>query len=289
MKENNKLQFINFLMLIISGTINATAVTTFLMPVHLYDSGFSGTSMLLSMLTPEKFSLSFFLLVLNVPFFLYGCKKQGLVFTVYSIFAVFIYSVASYIILNLLPLDLSTASPIAGQDLLLCAIFGGLISGVGSGLTIRFGGAIDGIEVMAVIFAKRLSLTVGNFVMIYNTILYLIAGITMHSFILPLYSIITYSAGIITVDFFVDGFDKVKSAMIITTKGQEISAELSAYFKTGVTNINAKGFYDGNDRTVIYFVVNRFQVRKLKEIVNQLDPGAFVTISEVADTMRRSV
>nr|MCR4627484.1 YitT family protein [Treponema sp.] len=155
MKENNKLQFINFLMLIISGTINATAVTTFLMPVHLYDSGFSGTSMLLSMLTPEKFSLSFFLLVLNVPFFLYGCKKQGLVFTVYSIFAVFIYSVASYIILNLLPLDLSTASPIAGQDLLLCAIFGGLISGVGSGLTIRFGGAIDGIEVMAVIFAKR--------------------------------------------------------------------------------------------------------------------------------------
>lgn len=289
MKENNKLQFINFLMLIISGTINATAVTTFLMPVHLYDSGFSGTSMLLSMLTPEKFSLSFFLLVLNVPFFLYGCKKQGLVFTVYSIFAVFIYSVASYIILNLLPLDLSTASPIAGQDLLLCAIFGGLISGVGSGLTIRFGGAIDGIEVMAVIFAKRLSLTVGNFVMIYNTILYLIAGITMHSFILPLYSIITYSAGIITVDFFVDGFDKVKSAMIITTKGQEISAELSAYFKTGVTNINAKGFYDGNDRTVIYFVVNRFQVRKLKEIVNQIDPGAFVTISEVADTMRRSV
>ena len=289
MKENNKLQVINFLMLIISGTINATAVTTFLMPVHLYDSGFSGTSMLLSMLTPEKFSLSFFLLVLNVPFFLYGCKKQGLVFTVYSIFAVFIYSLASYIILNVLPIDLSTASPIAGQDLLLCAIFGGLISGVGSGLTIRFGGAIDGIEVMAVIFAKRLSLTVGNFVMIYNTILYLIAGVTMHSFILPLYSIITYSAGIVTVDFFVDGFDKVKSAMIITTKGQEISAELSAYFKTGVTNINAKGFYDGNDRTVIYFVVNRFQVRKLKEIVNQIDPGAFVTISEVADTMRRSV
>lgn len=289
MKENNKLQLINFLMLIISGTINATAVTTFLMPVHLYDSGFSGTSMLLSLLTPEKFSLSFFLLVLNVPFFLYGCKKQGLIFTVYSIFAVFVYSLASYIILNVLPIDLSTGSPIAGQDLLLCAIFGGLISGVGSGLTIRFGGAIDGIEVMAVIFAKRLSLTVGNFVMIYNTILYIFAGIAMHSFILPLYSIITYSAGIITVDFFVDGFDKVKSAMIITTKGQEISAELSAYFKTGVTNINAKGFYDGNDRTVIYFVVNRFQVRKLKEIVNQIDPGAFVTISEVADTMRRSV
>ena len=156
-------------------------------------------------------------------------------------------------------------------------------------MTIRFGGAIDGIEVMAVIFAKRLSLTVGNFVMIYNTILYIFAGIAMHSFILPLYSILTYSAGIITVDFFVDGFDKVKSAMIITTKGQEISSELSAYFKTGVTNINARGFYDGNERTVIYFVVNRFQIRKLKEIVSQIDPYSFVTISEVSDIMRKSI
>lgn len=289
LKENNKFTPLNFIMLLISGTINASAVTLFLTPVHLYDSGFSGTSMLLAQLTPESFSLSMFLLILNIPFFLYGCKKQGLIFTVYSIFAVFIYSAASYIFQNILPLDLSEASPIAGQDLLLCAIFGGLISGVGSGMTIRFGGAIDGIEVMAVIFAKRLSLTVGNFVMIYNTILYIFAGIAMHSFILPLYSILTYSAGIITVDFFVDGFDKVKSAMIITTKGQEISSELSAYFKTGVTNINARGFYDGNERTVIYFVVNRFQIRKLKEIVSQIDPYSFVTISEVSDIMRKSI
>lgn len=287
MNVNNKFHPINFLMLLLSGTINAFAVTIFLMPVQLYDSGFSGTSMLLDMLTPDKYTLSLFLLILNVPFFMYGCKKQGLIFTVYSIFSVIVYSAASYVIQHILPIDLSS-SPIAGQDLLLCAIFGGLISGVGSGMTIRFGGAIDGVEVMAVIFSKSLGLTVGNFVMIYNTILYIFAGIATHSFILPLYSIITYSAGIITVDFFVDGFDKVKSAMIITTKGQEISAELSAYFKTGVTNINAKGFYDGNDRTVIYFVVNRFQVRKLKEIVTRIDPGAFVTISEVTDVMRKS-
>lgn len=75
-------------------------------------------------------------------------------FTVYSLFAVAVYSAASWIIVDVLPVDVSFASPLAGEDLLLCALFGGVISGVGSGLTIRYGGAIDGVEVMAVIFAK---------------------------------------------------------------------------------------------------------------------------------------
>ena len=86
------------------------------------------------------------------------------------------YSAASWIIVDVLPVDVSFASPLAGEDLLLCALFGGVISGVGSGLTIRYGGAIDGVEVMAVIFAKKLSLTVGTFVMIYNVILYILCG-----------------------------------------------------------------------------------------------------------------
>lgn len=202
-------------------------------PVYLYDSGFSGTTMLLWQITPEYLSLSFFLLVLNIPFFIYGYRKQGLLFTVYSVFAVTVYSVSSYLITYVFPVDVSTASPIAGTDLLLCAVFGGLISGVGSGLTIRFGGAIDGVEVMAVIFAKKLGITVGHFVMIYNVALYLVVGVLLDSFILPLYSVLTYAAALKTVDYIVDGLDKAKSAMIITTKEKEISEELSEALKTG--------------------------------------------------------
>lgn len=112
----------------------------FLAPVHIYDSGFSGTSMLLWQLTPEKYTFSFFLLILNIPFFLYGYRKQGFVFTVYSIFAIVIYSLSSYVIADVLPVNVVDSSPFAGTDLLLCSIFGGLISGIGSGLTIRFGG-----------------------------------------------------------------------------------------------------------------------------------------------------
>ena len=227
--------------------------------------------------------------MLNVPLFAYGAKKQGAAFTVYSIFAVAVYSASSYVITYVLPIDVSASSPIAGNDLLLCAVFGGLISGVGSGLTIRFGGAIDGIEVMAVLFAKRLGLTVGSFVMVYNVILYLVCGIVLQSFILPLYSILTYCAAIKTVDFIVEGFDKAKSAMIITTKEEEISKELSEAFGHGITLIDSEGYYKGRQQTIIYFVVNRFQIAKMKSIIHRIDPNAFVTISDVSDIMGSSI
>ena len=280
---------LSFALLLAAGIINAVGVTMFLAPVHLYDSGISGTSMLLWQLTPEAYTLSLFLLILNVPLFLFGLKKQGVVFTIYSIWAVFVYSAASFVITNVLPVDVSAASPFAGQDLLLCALFGGLISGIGSGMTIRFGGAIDGIEVMAVIFAKRLGLTVGTFVMIYNVLLYIATGILFRSCVLPLYSIITYCAAIKAVDFIVEGLDKAKSAMIVTSRADEISEALSEAFGRGITHIGAKGYYSGADRTIIYFVVNRFQIGRLKAIVTELDPDAFLTISEVSDVLGRSV
>lgn len=287
--KNKVFKFSNFVFLFFAGIINSIGVTMFLAPVHIYDSGFSGTSMLLWQLTPEKYTFSFFLLILNIPFFLYGYRKQGFVFTVYSIFAIVIYSLSSYVIADVLPVNVVDSSPFAGTDLLLCSIFGGLISGIGSGMTIRFGGAIDGVEVLAVIFAKKIGLTVGTFVMIYNSLLYIIAGFVLNTFILPLYSVITYAVAIKAVDFLVDGFDKAKSAMIITEKADEISKALSNEFETGVTQISSKGYYEGKNKTIIYFVVNRFQIGKMKEIVSSIDPSAFVTITEVADIMRKSV
>ena len=205
-----KLKYKNFPLLTIAGIINAFGVTVFLAPVALYDSGISGTSMLISQKTPDWLSLSVCLLVLNVPIFLYGLKKQGITFTIYAIYTVAIYSLAAWLITDVLPIDVSIVSPLAGSDLFLCAIFGGIISGIGSGLAIRAGGAMDGIEVLAIIFAKKLGITVGTFVMIYNVILYVICGFAIQSWILPLYSIVTYAAALKTVDFIIEGFDRHK-------------------------------------------------------------------------------
>ena len=281
-----KLKFSNFLMLTVAGLVNAFGVTVFLAPVKLYDSGISGTSMLLSQVT--QLPLSIFLIILNIPLFLYGLKKQGVAFTVYAIYSVAIYSIGAWLITDVLPIDVSIASPLAGTDLLLCALFGGLISGVGSGLAIRFGGAMDGIEVMSVLFSKRLGLSVGSFVMIYNVILYIICGIIIKSWILPLYSIVTYGAALKTVDFIVEGFDRSKAAMIVTTEPQKVCNALTEAFGSGVTRMNATGGYSNAPKTMVYFVVNRFQIAKMKDIVHEQDPAAYITISEVADVFSNS-
>ena len=260
----DQLSIINFLVITIAGIINAIGVTMFLAPVNLYDSGISGTSMLFAQMTPDFMTLSIFLILLNFPLFVFGMKKQGSVFTIYSLYAVAVYSIVSFLIINILPVNVSIASPLAEQDLFLCALFGGMISGVGSGLTIRFGGAIDGIEVMAVIFAKRLGITVGTFCMCYKVVLYVIIGM----------------AALKTIDFIVEGLDRDKTAIIVTSKEQEICNALSEEFGTGITLINAKGYYSNEEKTMVYLVVNRFQIGKMNAIIHALDENAFITITE---------
>lgn len=288
MKENiinvlRTLKPANFLFLTLAGIINAFGVIVFLAPVKLYDSGISGTSMLISQITPEWCSLSLILILLNIPIFILGLKKQGAAFTIYSIYVVCIYSLAAWIITDVLPVDVSIVSPLAGSDLFLCAIFGGIISGCGSGMAVRFGGAIDGIDIIGVMFAKKLGLSLGTFVMIYNVILYIICGFVINSWILPLYSIVTYAAALKTVDFFVEGFDRSKAAFIITSKPAEVCHALSETFENGITTIKAHGYYSNSDKTMIYFVVNRFQIGKMKNTVHDIDPKAYISISEIAD------
>ena len=276
----------NFLLLTVAGAVNAFGVTIFLAPVRLYDSGISGTAMLLDQLTPSGWSLSVFLLLLNIPLFLYGLKRQGPVFTIYAIYVVCIYSLGSWLITDVLPVDTTIASPLAGSDLLLCALFGGLISGLGSGMAIRYGGAMDGVDVMAVIFSKRLGMSVGTFVMAYNVILYVVCGIVIRSWILPLYSIVTYMAALKTVDFVVEGIDRSKAVFVVTARPQAVCQALSDTFAHGMTILEARGFYSGEERTMVYVVLNRFQIIPMKELVHRIDPTAYITIHEVADVFQ---
>ena len=287
-KDLRELKPLHFLFLTVAGVINAFGVTLFLFPVKLYDSGISGLSMLLDQVTPPVLTLSVFLLILNIPVFLFGLKKQGLSFTIYSLYTIGIYSLVSFLIMHVLPIDVNFVSPLAGSDLLLCAVFGGLISGIGSGLTIRFGGAIDGIDVLSVIFAKKIGISIGSFVMIFNASLYIVCGIVIQSWILPLYSIVTYFIGSKTVDFIVEGFDRSTCAMIVTNKAAEISDALSESFKAGGTIVNAIGGYSKDEKQIIYFIVNHFQINKLKSIVVGIDKKAFISLQDVSDIVKRS-
>lgn len=283
--EKHRLNISAFLILTAASVINAVGVTLILAPNRLLDSGISGTAFLLDMVTPPYLVLSMFLIICNFPFYILGCKRLGWEFVIYSLYAITIYSLAALLFRNIIPFDFSHGSPITHDDMLLSAIFGGLLSGVGSGLVIRNGGAIDGVEVMAVLFAKKLGLTVGTFVMSYNVALYLISALVFHSWIVPLYSIITYSVGIKTIDFIVEGLDKAKAVYIISNHPDEMQEQLSKTLGRGVTTIDARGYYSGEKKVLIYCVVNRFEIRTVKRIAASVDPSAFLTVSDVSETL----
>lgn len=290
-----KLKALNFLGLTLAGIINSIGVCLFLSPLYIYDGGFSGTSVLLNRyitLIPQ----AVFLLVINVPFYFFGRKKIGWEFLIYSLYAVAVYSLGSFIINELIFTDgfESIGSPIVGNEVVLASIFGGLLSGVGSGLVIKFGGALDGVEVMAVIFHKKLGVSVGTFVMIYNAVLYILAAVIAsvvsgeNEWTIALYSVIAYYIGLKTVDFIVEGLEKGKAAMIITENPRKLSEALSRELKRGITLWDSKGYYSGSDKKMLYVVVNRFEIAKLKTLVSELDPKAFVSIMEVSEIMGTS-
>lgn len=142
---------------------------------------------------------------------------------------------------------------------------------------------MDGIEVLSVIFAKRLGITVGTFCMVYYVLLYIVCGIVLSSWILPLYSIITYMSALKVIDYVTEGVSHSKSVFIVTEKPEAIGDALSLAFRSGVTIIDAKGGYSGDSKAIVYFVINRFQISKMRDLVHEIDGGAYITISEVAD------
>lgn len=284
-KTNRKKEFIKFIMLTFAGIVNAFGVALVLSPVNLFDSGISGTAYLLDVITPDIFVMSLFLIVLNIPFYLLALKKLGKKFVAVSIYAIAVYSVFAFIFREILPIDLSDGSPFTGNDLLLSALLGGIISGIGSGLVIRLGGAIDGVEVMSVLFAKKLGMSVGTFIMVYNVVLYSISAFIFKDWLIPLYSIIAYTVGIKTIDFIVEGLDKGKSVIVITDKNSDIHSVLTQELGRGVTVLEAVGGYSNENKIFIYCVVNRFEIPVVKRIVRDNDPAAFVTMTEVSETL----
>jgi uncharacterized membrane-anchored protein YitT (DUF2179 family) len=282
-KKLNALNYKNFIFLIIAGAVNAVGVALLLIPAGIIDGGLSGFSYLLSKYIPVK--MSYFILFLNLPFFIFAFRKKGRNFIFYSLTAILSYSIFMYLfqyVFKFCGNDLK-ASPIINITIL-NAIFGGLVSGIGSGLTIRSGGSIDGIDVVAVFLYKKIGMSIGTIVMVFNSIMYIVAGFLV-GFEYPLYSIIAYYAGIKAIDAIIEGLDKTKAVMIITEKGQEVAQSINDNMEKGITLIKGSGFYSKTEKTVIYYVVNRFDIGKIKNIISYSDPSAFISIIEVSEIL----
>ena len=265
--------FFKYLFLFLGSILAAVGLEIFLIPNNIIDGGVVGISIILSYLT--KIPLGVFILCLNVPFLILGYKHIGKTFVISTLFAIISLSVW-----------VTVLHPIPGltEDLLLASVFGGIILGVGVGLIIRYGGSLDGTEIIAIILDKRTGFSVGEIVMFFNIFILSGAGLVF-GWNKAMYSLIAYFIAFKMIDVTIEGLEETKAAVIVSEKSEIIAEKVMARLGRGVTLLSGKGGYTGEDKMVLYLVVTRLEIAKLKVIIDEIDENAFVTISEVHEVM----
>lgn len=273
-KKNRTLQELKrYVMLFIGAIITAVGLEIFLVPNNIIDGGIVGISIMASFLT--GLPLSLFLVVLNIPFIYLGYKQIGKTFAISTLFSIASLSYWTHVF-----------HPIPGltNDLFLAAVFGGIIVGLGVGIIIRFGGSLDGTEIVAIIFDRWTSFSVGEIVMFLNLFILSSAGLVF-TLDKAMYSLVAYFIIFKVMDIVIEGLDESKAAMIVSDKPDEIADALLARLGRGVTILHGEGGYTKERKNVLYAVITRLEMAKLKSIVDEIDENAFLTINDVHEVM----
>lgn len=270
-QKNNLLQnLISFIGITAGAMLAAFSIQTFLSPNMILDGGVIGISMIISKLT--GLSLSIFTIVLNIPFLLIGYKNLGKNFLIKALYAMLLFSAFLTMFQNVHELT---------DDILLATIYGGIILGIGVGLVIRCGGCLDGTESVAIIINKKTSLSTGQIIMIFNIFIYLTAGI-LFGLDKALYSLLMYFITFKIIDLVSEGLEQAKAAMIITEHGDETAKQIYNKLGRTATFIQGNGLVSGK-KDILYCVLTRMEISRLRAIVNEEDETAFVTITEVSE------
>ena len=261
---------LSYSIITIGTLIAAFAIDTLLIPNTILDGGVTGISMIISKLS--GISLSILVLIINIPFVLVGYKHLGKYFLARTAYGMLTFS----LFLKLLEI----IEPIT-NEILLATVFGGALLGIGVGLVIRFGGCVDGTESVALVLTKKLNLSVGQIILIFNLIIYSVAAF-LFGIDRALYSILTYFITFKMIDLVSTGLEQTKSAIIITDKGKELAREIYNKLGRTTTMMEGKGLLSG-DKEILYCVLTRIEIYELKKIVSEMDESAFISIEEVTD------
>ncbi|MED4601849.1 YitT family protein [Paenibacillus validus] len=258
-------------LIFLGSAIFSVGLEIFLVPNKIIDGGVVGISIITSHLTGVPIGI--FLVLFNLPFLYIGYKQIGKTFAISTLYAVAVMSLGTTL---LHPVKALTFDP------LLAAVFGGIILGVGVGLVIRSGGSLDGTEIMAILFSKKLPFSVGEVVMFFNLFILSSAGFVFgwdHA----MYSLIAYYIAFKVIDITIEGFDESKSVWIISDNSREIGDAIIHRLGRGVTYLQGEGAFTGGNKLVIFCVINRLEEAKLKSIVEELDNSAFLAVGNIHD------
>ena len=266
----------DFAFLCIGVILASIGLKGFLFPNNFLDGGAMGVSLLLQILT--GINLSVLIVLVNLPFILLGAKQISVPFALKSSLAIFALAILVHFI----------QVPTITDDKLLIAVFGGFFLGAGIGFSIRGGAVIDGTEVLAISVSRKSSLTVGDFITIFNVLLFILAA-TIVSVETAMYSMLTYFSASKTVDFIINGIEEYIGVMIISDDYEEIKQMIASKLERGITVFRSDGGYGtkGNaitDRKILFCVVTRLEVSKVLLEVDKIDRKAFVIQYPIKDT-----
>lgn len=270
-------RFVHMFFVVFGACIVAVALRLFLVPNDIIDGGVVGISMIVSALT--GWSLALLLFVFNVPFLYIAYKQMGSKFAFVSLIGMTAMSVCAGL--------LSTQKPIT-DDPLLATVYGGILLGVGVGLVIRYSGAVDGADIVAILISKKTSLSVGEIIMMMNAALMVSAGFVF-GWDRAMYSCIAFFIAHKVIDLVVEGFQQSRSVWIVSAHHAQLGVAISSQLGRTVTYFDAEGGYTGTHKRVILCVITRLEEAKLKAIVEQIDAEAFYTIGAVVEVRGKMV
>jgi uncharacterized membrane-anchored protein YitT (DUF2179 family) len=259
------------LLITIGAVLMAVGLEIFLVPNNVIDGGVVGISIILSHLTGWK--LGAFIFVLNLPFFFIGYKQIGKTFAFSTLYGITVLSIGT---------TLLHPVPELTEDVLLATVFGGIVLGIGVGIVIRYGGSLDGTEILAILINNKTPFSVGEIIMFFNLFILGSAGFVF-GWDRAMYSLIAYFIAFKTIDIVIEGVEQSKSAWIISDQHKQIGEAILARLGRGVTYFNGEGAYTGDEKKVIFCVITRLEEAKLKSIVEEIDNGAFLAVADIAE------
>jgi len=258
------------IIVIIGAFLNAVSLNYFLIAANVYASGFTGAAQLLSSIFIDfigfNVSTGVLLFILNVPVLLLGWYKVGKGFTIYSIISV----AFTTIFLEVLPVTSFS------DDIILNAVFGGLVGGIGVGLTLKNGASTGGMDIVAMILSRMNDKPIGNYFLTLNAVIIALAGV-LYEPENALYTMLTLYVTTRVIDAIHTRHAKV-TAMIITHKPEELQQAIHNTMVRGITILPAKGAYTKTDKSMLYLVLTRYELYDLEKIISEVDPEAFTNI-----------
>lgn len=258
-------------MVIMGAIVMAVGLELFLVPNNVMDGGIVGVSIIASHLI--GLPLGLFIFILNLPFIFLGYKQIGKTFALTTALGITVLSVTTLLLHHIHPFT---------SDLLLATVFGGIILGLGVGIVIRFGGCLDGTEVLAILFNKKLPFSVGEIILFINLIIFTVAGFVF-TWEKAMYSIVAYYIAAKMIDIVVQGMEESKSVYIISDEIDEIGRAIMDRLGRGVTYLHGEGAYTGDNKKVIFCIITRLEESKMKEIVKSIDDNAFLAIGNISE------